>query len=98
MKSLPTVEQSNLEHYWNVIRQLDPEWYLMRVDAEAYKVQPYIIRRVLRALFNLTTKAHGTGYGKVQIFVEEDRVSHIKPEESDRLDMEIFVEESMPEQ
>ncbi len=90
MISLQTISKVNINSYWEVIRKLDPEFYLMRMDIHDYGINPYILRRVVRSLYNLTTKAHGTGYGKVQIFVENDKVSQIKPEESDTLDLDIF--------
>lgn len=93
MSSLPTIESANLDAYWDIVRSFDPDWYMVRVKAQEYKIQPYIIDRMMRALFNITTRAHGTGYGKVQIFIENNVVSHIKPEESDKINLPVFEDE-----
>ena len=88
-------QEHNFNKYLDLIRQLDPEFFLLRVDMETYKIHPYVLRRIVRALYNITTYAFGTGYGKVQIFVEKNKVSSIKPEETDRIDLEISVQEEI---
>jgi len=45
-----------------------------------WKINPKIIPRIIRAVAKL---AYGTGYGRVQIFMENRKISAIKPEESD---------------
>lgn len=83
--SLPTVEQANLDQFWNVIRQLDPELYLIKIALSETKVNPEIIPRVIRNISNLYT---GTGFGRIQIFMQKRIITAIKGEESDLLDLE----------
>ena len=82
MDSLPTTEQANLDNYWEIVRKLEPEFYLIRVALKETGVNPMIIPKVIRALGNL---AVGTGYGKIQVFMQRTVVTQIKGEESDEL-------------
>ena len=81
--SLPTIEQANLEAYWDVIRKLDPELYLIKVALEETGVNPMILPKVVRALANL---AYGSGFGTIRIFMQAGVVTQIKPEESNVVD------------
>jgi len=92
MKSLPTVEQANLDSYWNVVRKLDPELYMIKVALQETKVNPLIIPRFIRALGNL---AYGTGYGQVRTFVQDNVVTQIKAEETDNLVKSIVIKEEI---
>ena len=82
MNSLPTVDKANLENYWDVVRKLEPEFYLIRVALKETGLNPMIIPKIIRALANL---AIGSGYGKVQVFMQKTVVTQIKGEESDEL-------------
>lgn len=82
MQSLPSVEQVNLESYWDVVRKLDPELFLVKVALQETGVNPVLLPRVIRALSNL---AIGSGYGKIQIFMERGIITQMKPEESDQI-------------
>jgi len=75
----------NEDQYWKVLMTLDPELYLIKVALAETGLNPRIIPRVIRSLANL---AYGTGYGKVQIFMEHSIVTQVKPEESDQLNLE----------
>lgn len=91
--SLPTVDQANLQQFWNVIRSLDPELYLIKVALHETKVNPIIIPKIVRALANL---AYGTGHGKIQIFMQDGVITQIKPEESSIVNVEtIKIEEEV---
>jgi hypothetical protein len=92
MNSLPTVEQVNLEKYWDVIRKLDPELYLIKVALQETSINPTIIPRFVRALANL---AYGTGYGTVRTFVQNNVVTQIKAEETDNVVKSIIVKEKI---
>lgn len=83
--SLPTVEEANLEKYYDVIRQLDPELYMIKIALEETKINPLVLPKVIRQLSNL---AMGTGYGKVQIFMARGTITQIKGEESDEFNDE----------
>ena len=90
MNSLPSIERANLEKYWDVVRRLEPEFFLIRVALKETGVNPLIIPRFIRALSNL---AIGTGYGKVQIFVQNKVVTIIEGVDSDKIDEKVLVEE-----
>ena len=88
MKSLPTVEKANLETYWNVIRKLDPELYMIKVALAETGVNPLIIPRYIRALGNIGL---GTGYGTIRTFVQNNNVTQIKSEETDNVNIKSFI-------
>jgi len=90
MKSLPTVEQSNLKQFWDVVRTLDPELYLIKIALTETKVNPVIIPKIVRSLANL---AYGTGHGRIQIFMQDGVITQIKPEESSIVNVETIIEE-----
>lgn len=92
MNSLPTVEQVNLDNYLDIVRKFDPELYLTRVALKETNVNPLLLPRIIRALANV---AYGTGYGKIQIFIQEGRVTQIKPEESDQVELAILMTEAV---
>lgn len=82
MNSLPTVDQVNLSKYWEVVRRLEPEFYLIRVALSETNVNLMLIPKIVRAISNLSV---GTGYGKVQIFMSNGKITQIKTEESDQV-------------
>ena len=77
--SLPTVEQINRENLIEVVRKLDPELYMIAIALEETGVNAIIIPKIIRTIGNLVL---GTGYGKVQIFMQARVITQIKPEES----------------
>lgn len=82
MNSLPTVDEANLSKYWDVVRQLEPEFYLLRIALKETDVNPLIIPKLVRAIANL---AMGTGYGKVTVYMAKGTVTQIKGEEADEV-------------
>ena len=89
MNSLPTVEQMNLDAYWNVIRTLDPELYLIKIALKETGLNPMLIPKIIRTIGNL---AFGTGYGKVQIFMQARVVTQVKGEESDEVNERALID------
>ncbi len=86
MKSLPTVEQKNLDKYWKVIQKLDPELYMIKVALDEFNVNPIIIVRFIRSIGIM---ALGSGWGTIRVFLEKGNVSQIKGEESDQLNVPV---------
>ena len=82
MKSLPTIDQVNLDVYWDVVRHLDPELYLIRMALTETGINPMILPKIIRSLGNL---AIGTGYGKIQVFMQKRVITQVKGEESDEI-------------
>lgn len=89
MSSLPTVEQANLDQFYDVIRRLDPELYLIKLALQETGVNPMVLPKVVRQLGNL---AFGTGYGKVQVFMQKRIITQVKGEESDEMNEDALIE------
>ena len=89
MNSLPTVEAANLDQYWDVIRRLDPELYLIKIALKETGLNPMLIPKIIRTIGNL---AFGTGYGKVQIFMQARVVTQVKGEESDEVNERALID------
>lgn len=83
MSSLPTIDEANLEKYWEIVRNLEPEFFLIRVLLQETQVNPEIIPKVIRGISNM---ALGAGYGKVVIYMRNKRVTSIETAEEDKLD------------
>jgi hypothetical protein len=82
--SLPSISGSKLyDPEWQFIREVDPEMYIIKEMIAITKVNPQILPKIIRAIAGI---GWGTGYGKVQIFIENRKVSQVKPEESDLID------------
>lgn len=89
MSSLPTVEQANLQQFWDVVRTLDPELYLVKVALHETGLNPALLPKVVRSVANI---AYGTRYGRVSIQIEHGKITFIRGEESDELDQDALVE------
>ena len=87
--SLTTIDQANLNQYWSIVQTLEPEFYLLRIALEETGVNPMIIPKVIRAINNL---AIGTGYGKIQIFMTNGKVTQIRGEESDNVEEDALID------
>lgn len=73
---------SNEDQYLEILRRLDPELYILRESLLQTGVDPMILPRIVRQIKNLEG---GTGYGKIQIFMQNKVVTQIKAEESDEI-------------
>lgn len=79
MTSLPTTEQANIDKFYDVIRTLDPELYLIKVALqERPEIDPMLIPQFIRCLGNLVL---GSGYGRVITFVQDKKTTQIRLEE-----------------
>lgn len=88
MKSLITVIEEvdfskiNEDQYFELLKKLDPELYLVRIALDETKINPLILPKIIRSIGNLNI---GTGDGKIQIFMEKRIVTVIKGEETVRV-------------
>lgn len=80
---------SNETQYLEVIRKLDPELYLIRVALKETGVNPMIMPKIIRALGNL---AYGTGYGKLQIFMQAKIITSVNGEEKDAVNENVLID------
>ena len=78
-KSLSTIEQANKEKFDEALRKLYPELYLIKMSLDETGINPMIIPKIIRSLGNLHL---GSGYGKIQIFMQQMIITQIKGEES----------------
>jgi hypothetical protein len=83
MTSLPSIDQANIQKYWDIVRRLEPEYYLIRLLLQETGVNPAILPKVVRGLSNLSL---GAGYGKVVVYVQNKKVTNVETVETDRLD------------
>jgi len=86
--SLPTIEQVNFLNFMETLKTFDPALFNIKIALEEMSINPNFIPRVIRAIGNL---AFGTGYGKVQIFIENKKVSQVKGEESTLVNEDVLV-------
>ena len=91
MKSLPTIDQINRDNLIEVIRTLDPELYMIKISLEETGLNPLIIPKIIRSIGNLT---FGTGYGKVQIFMQAKLITQIKGEENVQVNENAMADEA----
>ncbi len=89
LESLPTIESANLDAYWDVVRTLDPELYLIKLALHETSINPMVLPRVIRSLANLS---YAGGFGKIQIFMERGVITQIKGEDSDLVNQPVRVE------
>ena len=78
----PTYEEENAhnkEQFLEVLKACDPELYMIKISLDESQVNPRIIPKIIRTIGNLTI---GTGYGKIQIFMQARVITQIKPEEN----------------
>lgn len=89
IESLPTAEQVNVDKFYDVVRQFDPELYLIKLALKESGVNPLVIPKIIRQISNL---ASGTGYGKVQIFIQSKTITQVTGEESDRVNEKAIID------
>lgn len=89
IKSLPSIEQVNITNYLEVLRKLDPELYLIKIALTESGVNPMLVPPYIRAVGNLI---YGSGYGKIQVFMQARRITQIKGEESVEVNEEASIE------
>ena len=92
MISLATIEQHNIEQYWDVVRQLEPEYYLLRIALKETGVNPMILVRIVRSLSNM---AGGTGYGKIITYMQNKTVTNVEGVETDRVEERVIIEDQV---
>lgn len=85
MNSLPTIEQVNLEKYWDVVRKLDPELFMVKVALQETGVNPVLLPKVIRAINNICL---GGGNGKIELYVQRYMVTAIDANEKSRVNLE----------
>jgi hypothetical protein len=80
------IEENNQEQFLNMLAELDPELYLIKIALLQTQVNPTIIPRIIRVLGNMNI---GTGYGEITILMKERIITQVKANESDVLNMPV---------
>ena len=95
MKSLATIIEEvdfgklNKVQFDSVLRRLNPELYLIHLSLVETGVNPLILPKIVRAIGNLS---YGSGYGKLQIFMQARIITQVKGEESVEINEEASIE------
>lgn len=89
LHSLSTIDQANKDHFDRMLSDVYPELAFIKIALEETGVNPLILPKIIRSLSNL---ALGTGYGKVQVFMQQTIITQIKGEESINVNERAVVE------
>ena len=89
IESLPTTEQANIDKFYDVVRQFDPELYLIKLALKESGVNPMVLPKIIRQISNLSS---GTGFGKVQIFIQKSIITQVTGEESDKVNERAIID------
>ena len=79
-----------LAKYLAMVKKVDPELFEIKEAIIETKLNPIYIPAIIRAIANLY---YGTGHGKVQIFMQEGKITSINPEERLKVDIEAVLNE-----
>lgn len=91
MNSLSTIEQINIQQFFHVLQQVDPELYMIKVALHETQLNPRILLPIIRSLSNLS---YGTGYGKIEVFMSKFIVTAVKGEESNQVNQQALVDQN----
>lgn len=80
-----TDTKESLAKYVEMIRRVDPELFEIQKALIETKLNPIYIPAIIRCIANLY---YGTGYGKVQIFMQEGKITSINPEERMKIELD----------
>jgi hypothetical protein len=89
MESLPTCEQKNLSKYYDIVRRLDPELYLIKIALMETGINPLIIPKIIRSMSYLSM---GSGYGRVVVYMQKMVVTQIKQEENQEINEKAMID------
>lgn len=80
-------QRTNEQLFMEMLAHLDPDLWVIKQALILTKINPAILPRIIRGMFNL---AVGTGWGTVRIEMKDKMVTRILPEESDEIDQPVF--------
>lgn len=99
MKSLATVityqieEANNEEVFEKTLLMLYPELYQIHQALEETNINPGIIPKIIRSLYNVVT--FGKGFGIIKIVLVNGQITTLTDEQSYKLDMPALAEEKI---
>lgn len=91
MSDYDETTKQNQQAYLDVVQKLDPELYMIKIALMETDLNPLILPKIIRSIGNLCI---GTGYGKIQIFMQARVVTQIKGEESVEVNQEAVIEKT----
>jgi hypothetical protein len=77
-------DRANQEQLMQILRTLDPELYLIKMALRETGLNPMLVPKIIQTIANLS---FGSGYGKVQIFMQARIVTAVKGEEAHELNL-----------
>lgn len=83
MKDFKQIEEENQARYLEILSQIDPELWLIKMALVETRLNPTFIPKIIRAISNLLI---GSGYGIVKIFMKARIIKQIDSNESVVLD------------
>lgn len=86
------LKASNEKLFMEMLAHLDPDLWLIKQTLILTKLNPAVIPRIVRGIFNI---AVGTGWGVVKIEMRDKMVTRVLPEESDTVNQPVFVDETV---
>lgn len=78
------ITKANIDKYITLVASVDPELYRIKMALEDTQLNPVYLPSIIRAIANI---AYGTGFGEVKIHMRAGVITHIRPEESDQIDL-----------
>lgn len=85
------IEQQNADAFYVMMAKVNPDLYIIARTLQDTQVNPAILPSIIRAISNI---AYGTRFGEVKIHIRDGIVTHIKPEESDELQLDAVLSET----
>jgi hypothetical protein len=76
--NVPDNDKQNQEQFLELLKIADPELYMIKQTLTETRVNPVIVRQVLRSVGNLLI---GSGYGKIEIFIQARVIKNIVGQE-----------------
>lgn len=89
MSNFSDDDRTNQEQFLELLRVVDPELYMIKQMLVETKVNPVIVRQVLRSVGNLLL---GSGYGKIEIFMQDRRFKNVTGSEKVQIEENAEVE------
>ena len=85
------IQENNSNAFYVMMAKINPELYIIARTLQDTQVNPAIIPSIIRAVSNI---AYGTRFGEVKIHIRDGVVTHVKPEESDELQLSAVLSET----
>lgn len=83
MKDFKQIEEENQARYLQLLSQIDPELYLVKMAMIETGLNPMILPQIIRSIANLLI---GSGYGIVKIHMKAKVIKQVDSNESVVLD------------